>query len=58
VGNDAAYSEGLLVGYRCHDARNWQPLLPFGHGLSYTTFAYSALRIVRLHLHLVFDVAH
>lgn len=37
------YSEGLLVGYRGHEARSIAPLFAFGHGLSYTTFAYGDL---------------
>jgi beta-glucosidase len=39
------YEEGLLVGYRWFDTKNIEPLFPFGHGLSYTTFEYSNLRI-------------
>ncbi|MEZ0492045.1 glycoside hydrolase family 3 C-terminal domain-containing protein [Kineococcus sp. TBRC 1896] len=39
------YGEGLLIGYRWYDAHSLPVAAAFGHGLSYTTFGYSDLRV-------------
>jgi beta-glucosidase len=42
---EAVYSEGVFVGYRHFDRAGIEPLFAFGHGLSYTQFAWSDARI-------------
>ena len=55
---DCEYKEGLLVGYRYYDTKNVEPLFPFGHGLSYTKFVYSNLKVDPKTLDVRVDVAN
>jgi beta-glucosidase len=39
------HNEGIFVGYRWFDHEGIEPLIPFGHGLSYAEFKYSNLNV-------------
>ncbi len=39
------YAEGIFIGHRHYDRHGIEPLFPFGHGLGYTSFDLSGLRV-------------
>jgi len=47
VDGKTTYSEGVNVGYRWFDKEKIEPLFAFGHGLSYTSFEYSGLKVAK-----------
>lgn len=56
-----AYGEGIFTGYRHYDLNGKKPLFPFGYGLSYTSFEYSALKVAKVGSHSIkvsFDVTN
>ncbi|OKP11534.1 hypothetical protein PENSUB_3020 [Penicillium subrubescens] len=44
------FTEGIYLDYRHFDKAGIEPIYEFGYGLSYTTFKYSDLRVVKKHV--------
>ncbi|MFT7558811.1 MAG: beta-glucosidase [Flavobacteriales bacterium] len=42
---ESLYKEGVFIGYRWFEQQGIEPMVPFGFGLSYTSFSYSDLRL-------------
>ncbi len=42
---ESLYSEGVFIGYRWFEQQNIKPTFAFGHGLSYTDFSYSNIKL-------------
>lgn len=42
---ESLYKEGVFIGYRWFEKQNIKPTFSFGHGLSYSTFSYSHVKL-------------
>lgn len=42
---ESLYKEGVFIGYRWFEKQNIKPTFSFGHGLSYSTFSYSDVKL-------------
>ncbi|HME56420.1 MAG TPA: glycoside hydrolase family 3 C-terminal domain-containing protein [Candidatus Lokiarchaeia archaeon] len=64
TGPTVRYDEGIFVGYRHIDTQGIDPLFPFGHGLSYTTFDFANLALslacmpMEVTLEVTFDITN
>jgi beta-glucosidase len=47
INDQTEYREGVFIGYRGHEQFRIPPRWSFGHGISYTRFRYSRLRVPR-----------